>query len=331
MAAGEVAQNQQTTFADPQNGQTPIDADQVTANDNALRGKFNTHDADATIHVQSSTLAARPAAGTLGRKWVTRDAGVVRFFYDTGSAWEEVGYVSTGSNATITGIITFSTPPVFSTDQAFADSVTVGDDLTVTDDAAVGGDLAVTGTSTLAAVNATNITASGTLNVTGTSTLGTVNASAITSSGTVTATGFSGSGASLTSLPGANISGNLSVGSVTSSLGFRQTAGYSSMQRDSSSGTNVTLSFTSTNYHRHLLTGNGIVSFSNNSAGRWMVVEILQDGTGSRTLTWSGVTWAGGSAPTPSTTANRKDVYLFLCSGSDILGFVLDQNFASTT
>ena len=99
MAAGEVGQNQQTTFADPQNGTSPIDANEVTANDNALRGKFNTHDADSTIHVQSSVLASRPAFGTAGRKWMTRDSGVVRLFYDTGSAWEEVGYIATGSNA----------------------------------------------------------------------------------------------------------------------------------------------------------------------------------------------------------------------------------------
>lgn len=331
MAAGEVAQNQQTAFADPQNTQTPIDADQVTANDNALRGKFNTHDADATIHVQSSDLASRPAAGTAGRKWVTRDAGVVRFFYDTGSDWEEVGYVSTGSAATITGVLTFSTAPVFSNNQAFAADVTVGDDLVVTDAATVGGTLGVTGASTLAAVAATNITASGTLGVTGTSTLGVTNTGALGVTGTATATEFAGSGASLTSLPGAEISGNLSVGSVTSNLGFRQTDGYSSMQRDTSSGGSTALDFAATNYHRHTLTGTGTISFTNKSDGRWMVVEVLQDGTGSRTLSWSGVTWSGGTAPTPSTTANRKDVYLMLCSGTDILGFVLDQNFASTT
>ena len=309
MAAGEVGQNQQTTFADPQNGTSPIDADEVTANDNALRGKFNTHDADSTIHVQSSVLASRPAFGTAGRKWMTRDSGVVRLFYDTGSAWEEVGYIATGSNATVTGIITFSTAPVFTNDQAFADSVTIGDDLTVTDDAAIGGDLAVTGVSTL----------------------GVTNTGALTVTGTATATEFAGSAASLTSIPAAQISGNASLGSVTSNLGFRQTDGYSSMQRDTSSGSNVTLNFADTNYIRHTLTNNGTISFSNKSDGRWMVVEVLQDGTGSRTLAWSGVTWAGGSAPAASTTANRKDVYLMLCSGTDILGFVLDQNFASTT
>lgn len=331
MAAGEVGQNQQTTFADPQNGTSPIDADEVTANDNALRGKFNTHDADSTIHVQSSVLASRPAFGTAGRKWMTRDSGVVRLFYDTGSAWEEVGYIATGSNATVTGIITFSTAPVFTNDQAFADSVTIGDDLTVTDDAAIGGDLAVTGASTLAAVAATNVTASGTLGVTGVSTLGVTNTGALTVTGTATATEFAGSAASLTSIPAAQISGNASLGSVTSNLGFRQTDGYSSMQRDTSSGSNVTLNFADTNYIRHTLTNNGTISFSNKSDGRWMVVEVLQDGTGSHTLAWSGVTWAGGSAPAASTTANRKDVYLMLCSGTDILGFVLDQNFASTT
>lgn len=206
MAIEEVAQNTQASFADPQNGTSPIDADEVTANDNALRAKFNTHDADSTIHVQGSTLAARPAAGVAGRKWVTRDAGSLRFFRDTGSAWEELSYIGTGSDATITGTFTFSTAPVFSGTQAFAGDVSVGDDLAVTDDATVGGDLAVTGA--LDVDGATTLDAvlvAETLGVTGAVTMG----STLGVTGAVTGASFAGSGASLTSLPAAELSGTL--------------------------------------------------------------------------------------------------------------------------
>jgi hypothetical protein len=60
-------------FTDPQNGNSPVDADEVRANDDAMRSGFNGHDADATIHFQGSLIATRPAAGTVGRKWFTSD------------------------------------------------------------------------------------------------------------------------------------------------------------------------------------------------------------------------------------------------------------------
>lgn len=206
MAIETVAQTAQASFADPQNGTSPIDADEVTANDNALRVKHNTHDADDTIHVQGSTLAARPAAGTAGRKWVTRDAGSLRFFRDTGSAWEELSYIGTGSDATITGTFTFSTAPVFSNNQTFAADVSVGDDLAVTDDATIGGDLTVTGA--LDVDGATTLDAvlvAETLGVTGNVTM----AGTLGVTGAVTGASFAGSGASLTSLPAAELSGTL--------------------------------------------------------------------------------------------------------------------------
>lgn len=206
MAIENVAQNTQASFADPQNGTSPIDADEVTANDNALRVKHNTHDADDTIHVQGSTLAARPAAGVAGRKWVTRDTGSLRFFRDTGSAWEELSYIGTGSDATITGTFTFSTAPVFSNNQAFAGSVSVGNDLTVADDATITGDLAVTGAFDVdGATTLDAVLVAETLGVTGAVTM----ASTLGVTGAVTGASFAGNGASLTSLPAAELTGTL--------------------------------------------------------------------------------------------------------------------------
>jgi hypothetical protein len=71
-------------------GGRPIDADVVRGNDNLLRQKLNAHDADATIHVQSSALADRPAPGVPGRLWVTPNAGTYRLWFDDGVAWNHV-------------------------------------------------------------------------------------------------------------------------------------------------------------------------------------------------------------------------------------------------
>lgn len=44
-----------------------------------------------------------------------------------------------------------------------------------------------------------------------------------------------------------------------------------------------------------------------------LTVVLKQDGTGSRTVTWwSGVKWAGGAAPTLTTTAAAEDIFEFV-------------------
>jgi hypothetical protein len=57
----------------------------VRGNDNAIAGIYNAHDADASIHMNNSTLASRPAAGTAGRIWYTTDTN--HLYYDSGAAW----------------------------------------------------------------------------------------------------------------------------------------------------------------------------------------------------------------------------------------------------
>lgn len=79
-----VNQYQQTPFTTPVNG-APNDASIVLGNDNAVRGKHNQHDADATIHIQSSLAGDRPAAGVAGRVWLSSDTRTLA--YDNGSAW----------------------------------------------------------------------------------------------------------------------------------------------------------------------------------------------------------------------------------------------------
>ena len=97
--AQTIGQHGVAAFTSPVNGDL-LNATVVLSNDNTTRSAYVDHDIDSGIHVQSSLLAARPAAGTAGRKWMTTDTGAVKLWFDTGVAWEEIAYVpSVGGNA----------------------------------------------------------------------------------------------------------------------------------------------------------------------------------------------------------------------------------------
>ena len=83
--------------------------------------------------------------------------------------------------------------------------------------------------------------------------------------------------------------------------------------------------------YKHNITmpaGNITIAVSNETAGMIFTVRILQDGTGSRTVTWfAGISWADGSAPTLTTTADKADQFVFLVTGVDTYdGHVVGQN-----
>lgn len=120
--AGLVGQYQVTTFTTPVNGTTPIDANTVRGNDNTMKSAFDLHDSDATIHLQSSTLAARPAFGTAGRNWVSTDT--LQAWYDTGLAWVPVVARGTGGLATDTayGVSALNAASTIGQNSAFGNS-----------------------------------------------------------------------------------------------------------------------------------------------------------------------------------------------------------------
>ena len=54
--------------------------------------------------------------------------------------------------------------------------------------------------------------------------------------------------------------------------------------------------------------------------GGFYSITIIQDGTGSRTASWNTVfKWAGGTAPTLTTTASAKDIFVFRSDGTNML------------
>ena len=76
------------------------------------------------------------------------------------------------------------------------------------------------------------------------------------------------------------------------------------------------------------MAGNRTLALSNAATGMTFCLILKQDATGSRTATWfAGITWAGGSAPTLTTTAAKSDAFVFVCYGSNTyFGFVAGQN-----
>lgn len=113
MASHLVAQHQLSSYATPINGAAG-DATVVLGNDNTTVTGYDSHDADATIHVQDSTAATFAAvpAGTAGRKWMTSDTGAVYLYFDTGSAWVEANYLrNTGGTVSGTVTVTSTTTP----------------------------------------------------------------------------------------------------------------------------------------------------------------------------------------------------------------------------
>jgi hypothetical protein len=94
-----------------------------------------------------------------------------------------------------------------------------------------------------------------------------------------------------------------------------------------SDGATVTFDL-STSLHQVTLGGNRTLALSNETVGQTFVIRLIQDGTGSRTVTWfTTIKWAGGSAPTLTTTAAKTDVFGFICtSAGNYDGFVIGTN-----
>ncbi len=69
------------------------------------------------------------------------------------------------------------------------------------------------------------------------------------------------------------------------------------------------------------LTGNTTFDApANINDGGFYSITIIQDGTGSRTAAWNAVfKWAGGTAPTLTTTASAKDIFVFRGDGTNLL------------
>lgn len=95
-----------------------------------------------------------------------------------------------------------------------------------------------------------------------------------------------------------------------------------------SDGATITFDVSDSNIQTVTLGGNRTLAISNAAVGQCFMLRLLQDGTGSRTVTWfTTIKWAGGAAPTLTTTANKADMLGFVVtSAGNYDGFVVGQN-----
>lgn len=83
--------------------------------------------------------------------------------------------------------------------------------------------------------------------------------------------------------------------------------------------------------NQHYITmpaGNIAVALSSDTSNQIFYVSITQDGVGSRAVTWfTTIKWAGGTAPTLTTGASKRDTFIFVRTGSGTYdGFIVGQN-----
>ena len=72
------------------------------------------------------------------------------------------------------------------------------------------------------------------------------------------------------------------------------------------------------------LGGNRTVAAPTNLKVGSYILNVLQDGTGGRTLTWNAVfKWPAGVAPVLTATGNRRDLFSFVCDGTNLYGSYL--------
>lgn len=92
-------------------------------------------------------------------------------------------------------------------------------------------------------------------------------------------------------------------------------------------GTAITISLANGTVQQLTLTGNATITMPTAAAGKSFIIMLKQDATGSRTVTWSTVSWPSATAPTITSTANKQDLYSFFSDGTNWYGATIAQNY----
>jgi hypothetical protein len=105
------------------------------------------------------------------------------------------------------------------------------------------------------------------------------------------------------------------------------TNGYTEEVNTANTSTAYTISLADGSFQVLTLTGSATITMPTATAGRSFILLLTQDGTGSRTVTWSTVKWPGGTNPTITATASRQDIYSFFADGTNWYGTTVGQNY----
>lgn len=97
----------------------------------------------------------------------------------------------------------------------------------------------------------------------------------------------------------------------------------------SSGGTQTLPDVTTATVHRIVLDANCVLTFPAVAAGKAFTLILVQDSAGSHTVTWPGsILWASGIIPVLTTTANKQDMFSFICvDGTNWMGLTVGQGF----
>ena len=93
------------------------------------------------------------------------------------------------------------------------------------------------------------------------------------------------------------------------------------------SSTAITLALTNGTVQIITLTGNATITMPTAVSGKSFTILLKQDATGSRTVTWTTVSWPSATAPTITSTASKMDKYVFISDGTSWFGATAGQNY----
>lgn len=102
---------------------------------------------------------------------------------------------------------------------------------------------------------------------------------------------------------------------------------YTETPYSANSSTAITLALTNGTVQIITLTASTTITMPTAVSGKSFIMYLRQDATGSRTVTWTTVKWAGGTAPTITSTASRQDILSFFADGTNWYGVVVGQNY----
>jgi len=134
--------------------------------------------------------------------------------------------------------------------------------------------------------------------------------------------------------PASPISGITRLFSLASALfsknpaGGKTQVGNNTFLAYGSSGASPSIDWSQGNNQSVTLNANATITFTNPVAGGHYTLYVIQDATGSRTITWPAtVRWSNGVTPTLTTAASQVDIFGFIYTGSVFSG-VSSQNYA---